>query len=78
LKNGGTFLLNSIYNKDEVWDMLPKVVQEELIRKNAKVYIINASDIAERLGLGPRINVILQTAFFKISNIIDFDQLLVQ
>ena len=74
LKKGGTFLLNSIYSKDEVWDKLPSVVQETLINKGAKMYVINASDIAERLGLGPRINVILQTAFFKISNIIPFEE----
>lgn len=74
LKNGGTFLLNSMYSKDEVWDKLPSAVQEQLIKKNAKMYVINASEIAERIGLGPRINVILQTAFFKISNIIDFNE----
>ena len=74
LKNGGTFLLNSIYNKDEVWEKLPSAVQEQLIKKNAKMYVINASEIAEKIGLGPRINVILQTAFFKISNIIDFNE----
>ncbi|MDY6820006.1 MAG: pyruvate:ferredoxin (flavodoxin) oxidoreductase [Deferribacterota bacterium] len=76
LKENGTFLLNSIYSKDEVWDKLPSTVQELLIERKPKMYIINASEIAERIGLGPRINVILQTAFFKISNIIPFDQAL--
>jgi len=63
-----------MYSKDEVWDKLPSTVQETINKKNAKMYVINASEIAERIGLGPRINVILQTAFFKISNIIDFNE----
>ena len=74
LKKGGTFLLNSFHSKDEVWDKLPAEVQKELIEKEAKFYVINANDIAEEIGLGPRINVILQTAFFKISEILPFDE----
>ncbi len=74
LKKGGTFLLNSFYSKDEVWDKLPAEVQKELIEKEAKFYVINTNDIAEEIGLGPRINVILQTAFFKISEILPFDE----
>jgi len=71
LKTGGTFLLTSIYNKDEVWDHLPDRVQQEMIDKKVKFYVIDAIKIAEGLGLGARINVIMQTAFFKISNVID-------
>ncbi|BAI80050.1 pyruvate:ferredoxin oxidoreductase [Deferribacter desulfuricans SSM1] len=74
LKKGGIFLLNSIYTKDEVWDKLPKEVQEQIIEKEAKFYVINANKIAEEIGLGGRVNVILQTAFFKISNVIPFDK----
>ncbi len=74
LKKGGTFLLNSSYSKDEVWNKLPFEVQKSLIEKEAKFYVIDANTIAEKLGLGPRINVILQTAFFKISNIMPFDE----
>jgi len=73
LKQNGTFLLNSTFNKDEVWDKLPRTVQQSLIDKNVKLFVINASEIAERIGLGHRINVVLQTAFFKISSIISFD-----
>ena len=74
LKNaqeGGVFLLNSPYGKDEVWEKLPAKVQKQIIDKKLKFYIINAVKIAEEIGLGGRINTIMQTAFFKISKIID-------
>ncbi len=74
LKKGGVFLLNSPFSKDEVWDKLPIEVQKEIIEKEAKFYIINADEIAEKIGLGGRTNTILQTAFFKISNIIPFEK----
>ncbi len=72
-KTGATFLLNSSHSKDEVWDILPKMVQEQIIEKKLKFYCIDAVDLAEELGLGARINVIMQTAFFKISGVIDMD-----
>ncbi len=74
LKNaevGGTFLLTSAYGKDEVWNKLPKEVQKQIIDKKLKFYVIDAVKIAEELGLGARINMIMQTAFFKISKVID-------
>lgn len=74
LKKGGTFLLNSEYCKDEVWGKLPVEIQQGLIDRQAKFYVIDANKLAEKLGLGPRINVILQTAFFKISKIMPFDK----
>lgn len=74
LKKGGVFLLNSPYSKDEVWDKLPVEVQKEIIEKEAKFYVIDADKIAEEIGLGNRINTILQTAFFKITNIIPFEK----
>ncbi len=70
LKPGGTFLLNSPYPADEVWDKLPYEVQEALIDKQAKFYIIDAYSLANSLGLGSRINVIMQTAFFSISGVL--------
>jgi len=69
-REGGTFLLTSMYGKDEVWDTLPQQVQEQIIKKKLKFYVIDAISLADELGLGARINVIMQTAFFKISNII--------
>lgn len=70
---GGTFLLNSPFSAAEVWDKMPQEVQKEIIAKKAKFFIINAVKIAEELGLGARINTIMQTAFFKISEVIPFD-----
>jgi len=73
LRPGGTFLLTSMHSKDEVWDTLPQEVQQQMIDKKVKFYTIDAISIAQAIGLGPRINVIMQTAFFKISNIIEID-----
>lgn len=74
LREGGTFLLNSPYGTDEVWDKLPYKVQCQIIEKKAKFYIINAIDLAKELYLGARINTIMQTAFFKLADIIPMDQ----
>jgi pyruvate-ferredoxin/flavodoxin oxidoreductase len=72
-RNGATFLLTTSHSKDEVWDTLPQEVQKHIIEKKLKFYIIDAIGLAQEVGLGPRINVIMQTAFFKISNIIPLD-----
>ncbi|MFA9404648.1 MAG: pyruvate:ferredoxin (flavodoxin) oxidoreductase [Anaerolineales bacterium] len=76
LKEGGTFLLNSPFPVEEVWDQLPLPVQEALIAKRAKFYIIDAYSLAKSLGLGGRINIIMQTAFFDISGVLPKDQAL--
>ncbi|HEY5995458.1 MAG TPA: pyruvate:ferredoxin (flavodoxin) oxidoreductase [Candidatus Deferrimicrobiaceae bacterium] len=73
-KPGGTFLLCSPYEHGEVWDKMPVEVQKQIIDKKLKFYVINAIKLGEELGLGARINVIMQTAFFKISNIIPLNQ----
>ncbi|MDD5458760.1 MAG: pyruvate:ferredoxin (flavodoxin) oxidoreductase [Phycisphaerae bacterium] len=73
LKEGGVFLLTSTYGKDKVWDTLPQEVQKQLIDKKANFYVVDAISLAQELGLGARINVIMQTAFFKISNVIPVD-----
>jgi pyruvate-ferredoxin/flavodoxin oxidoreductase len=72
-REGATFLLTTSYNKDDVWDTLPQEVQKHIIDKKLKFYIIDAISIAQEIGLGPRINVIMQTAFFKISNILSVE-----
>ncbi|MDA8241861.1 MAG: pyruvate:ferredoxin (flavodoxin) oxidoreductase [Nitrospiraceae bacterium] len=69
-EEGATFLLTTLHKKDEVWDTLPAEVQEQLISKKMKFYIIDAVSLAEELGLGTRINMIMQTAFFVIAGII--------
>ncbi|MFC1960080.1 pyruvate:ferredoxin (flavodoxin) oxidoreductase [Chloroflexota bacterium] len=70
LKQGGTFLLNSTYGADDVWDQMPKIVQEALIAKQAKFYVIDAQGIAKSLGLGSRINTTMQAAYFAISGVL--------
>ncbi len=72
-KEGGTFLLCSPFAHTEVWDLMPVEVQQQIIAKKLKFYVINAIKLGEELGLGARINVIMQTAFFKISNIIPLE-----
>jgi len=72
-KNGATFLLNSPFSNTEIWDNMTADVQRQIIDKKLKFYVINAVKLGEDIGLGPRINVIMQTAFFKISNIIPLD-----
>jgi pyruvate-ferredoxin/flavodoxin oxidoreductase len=73
-KEGATFLLNSVFGKDEVWAQLPKAVQQQIIDKKLNFYVIDGIHLGEKIGLGPRINVIMQTAFFKISGIIPLEQ----
>jgi len=76
LKTGGTFLLNSPYPAEEVWDHLPFEVQEALIEKQAEFFVIDAYSLAKSIGLGGRINVIMQTAFFDISGVLPEEQAL--
>ena len=68
------FLLNAPYEKDEVWGKLPRKIQEEIIAKKLKFYTINAYAVARESGMGNRINTILQTCFFAISNILPRDE----
>jgi pyruvate-ferredoxin/flavodoxin oxidoreductase len=73
-EEGATFLLASPYSKEEVWRKIPLEVQRTLIEKKIKFYIIKAYELADSLGLGARINTIMQTAFFAISHIIETSQ----
>ncbi len=74
IKDGGTFLLNSPYKTEEVWDKLPKKVQDQIISKNLEFYVIDAYDVAKKTGMGVRINTIMQTCFFAISGILPKDE----
>ncbi len=76
LKQGGTFLLAAPFGKDEVWAHLPRDVQEALIDKQAEFYVIDAIRLAKDLGLGARINIIMQAAYFAISGVLPQDQAL--
>jgi pyruvate-ferredoxin/flavodoxin oxidoreductase len=71
---GGTFLLNSPYGKDEVWDQLPRAVQEQLIAKKAQFFVIDAYKVARDAGMGSRMNTILQVCFFAISAVLPGEQ----
>ncbi len=69
-KEGAVFLLNSLYGPDEVWNHLPSEVQKDIIAKKLKFYVINGYDVAEKAGMGQRVNTIMQTAFFAISGVL--------
>ena len=73
LKEGGTFLLNSPYGPKETWESLPKKLQSQIIEKKAKFFIVNGISLAKKLHLGARINTLMQTAFFKLANVIPID-----
>ena len=67
---GATFLLNSSYGPDEVWDHLPRTVQKQIIDKKLKFYVIDGYAVAKQTGMGARINTIMQTCFFAISGVL--------
>ena len=64
---GATFLLNSPYGPDEVWDKLPVEVQQQIIDKKLKFYVVDAYRVADEAGLGLRINTVMQTCFFALA-----------
>jgi pyruvate-ferredoxin/flavodoxin oxidoreductase len=72
--SGATFLLNSPHDKDAVWDQLPRAVQDQIIVKNIRFYVIDASSVARNSGMGTRINTIMQTCFFALSGVLPKDQ----
>ena len=72
-KPGGTFLLNCIWNEDELDKHLPASVKRYIAENHIKFYIINAVKIGKEIGLGNRTNAVLQSAFFKLANVIPFD-----
>jgi len=71
---GGVFLLNSPYGPDEVWQHLPRQVQEALIAKQARFYVIDGYKVAAESGMGARMNTIMQVCFFAISEVLPHDQ----
>ena len=73
-KPGAVFLLNSIFGPEEVWGNLQKEIQTDILEKDLKFYIIDAYDVANKTGMGGRINTIMQTCFFAISGILPKDE----
>ncbi len=74
VKEGGTFLLNTAWNEEEIEKNLPNKMKRDLAVKHAKFYTVDGVGIAREIGLGNRINMILQAAFFKLANIIPIDK----
>jgi pyruvate-ferredoxin/flavodoxin oxidoreductase len=72
--HGAVFLLNSIYEPDQVWNHLPSEVQSAIIEKDLKFYNIDAYEVAHKTGMGGRINTIMQTCFFAISGVLPRDE----
>ena len=73
-----TFLLNSPYSVDEVWQQLPIEVQEEIVRKNLKLYIIDANKVARESGMAGRINTVMQVCFFALAGILPQEEAIEQ
>jgi len=70
---GAVFLLNSPFGADRVWARLPRPVQQQIIDKRLRLFVIDASKVARDVGLGARINTVLQTCFFAISGVLPRD-----
>ncbi len=74
LKKGGTFLLNCVWSPEELEERLPASMKRYIAENEIKFYIINAVDIASSIGLGGRINMVTQSAFFKLANVIPIEE----
>ncbi|KJS82896.1 MAG: pyruvate-flavodoxin oxidoreductase [Peptococcaceae bacterium BICA1-8] len=73
LKPGGTFILNCIWKPEELEEKLPAAMKKYIAENNINFYTINAVEIAQEIGLGGRINMVMQSAFFKLANVVPFD-----
>jgi pyruvate-ferredoxin/flavodoxin oxidoreductase len=76
--SGAVFLLNSPYSATEVWDKLPKTMQQEMLRKKIEFYVIDGYKVAREAGMGTRINTIMQTCFFAISGVLPREEAIAQ
>ena len=74
IKEGGKFLLNCVWTKEEAIKNIPNNVKRDLAKNNARLFIINATALAQEIGLGQRTNTIMQAAFFKLAEIIPFEE----
>jgi pyruvate-ferredoxin/flavodoxin oxidoreductase len=72
--DNAVFLLNSPVPADQVWDTLPLKMQQQMLAKNIRFYLIDGNEVAEKSGMGKRINTIMQTCFFAISGVLPQDQ----
>jgi pyruvate-ferredoxin/flavodoxin oxidoreductase len=76
LTPGGTFLLNTPYGPEEVWDHLPRQAQEQIIGKRPRFFVIDGAGVARESGLGGRINTIMQSCFFALSGVLPKDEVI--
>ena len=77
-EEGGVLLLNSPYSADETWEHLPRIVQQQIIDRKLKVYVIDAYAVAADQGMAGRINTIMQTCFFAISGVLPREEAIEQ
>ncbi|MGK7914487.1 MAG: pyruvate:ferredoxin (flavodoxin) oxidoreductase, partial [Prochloraceae cyanobacterium] len=75
---GATFLVNSPYSVNEVWAQLPIEIQEQIVRKKLKFYVINANQVARDSGMGGRINTVMQTCFFALAGVLPQEEAIAQ
>ena len=75
---GATFLLNSPYGPEEVWDHLPRSVQQQIIAKKLRFFVIDANRVAQEVGLKKRTNTVLQTCFFALSGVLPREEAIAQ
>ena len=75
---GATFLLNSNYGPDEVWDTLPVETQRQIIEKKLKLYVVDAYKVARKAEMGVRINTVMQTCFFKLAGVLPEEEAIAQ
>ena len=78
IRDGGVFLLNSIYGPNDVWAHLPRNIQEQIINKKIRFYVIDGYDVAKATGMGQRVNTIMQTCFFAISGVLPKEEAIAQ
>ena len=71
---GGTFLLNTAHGADRIWETLPRIVQEQIIAKHLKFFVIDAYSVARDSGMGGRINTVMQVCFFAIAGVLPRDK----
>lgn len=75
---GGTFLLNTPYSPDEIWEHLPQTMQQQIVDKHLKFYIINAYKVARNKGMGGHINTVMQVCFFAVSGVLEKEEAITQ
>jgi pyruvate-ferredoxin/flavodoxin oxidoreductase len=73
-KHGATFLLNSPFDADQVWDEIPREVQQEIVDKQISFWVIDAQKVASAAGLGSRINTVMQPCFFQLSGVLPTEE----